>query len=63
MSAELIGHLVKCRSCRGTGSLPAVISLDGGFTPGKTCTKCDGTGYVIAGGCEVCAEVDEGDEP
>jgi hypothetical protein len=30
MSAELIAHLVKCRTCRGTGALPAVISLGGG---------------------------------
>lgn len=51
MSAELIGHLVKCRSCKGSGT-----------TDDEPCTRCEGTGYVIAGGCEVCAEVDEGDE-
>ena len=46
-----ITHFVKCRSCRGTGVRPAVISLDGGFTPGIVCRKCGGTGYVVVGGC------------
>jgi DnaJ-class molecular chaperone len=58
---EGIAHLAKCRTCRGEGVLRATISLDGGFTPGKTCMKCGGSGYVVVGGC--CCEDDEEDEP
>ena len=57
-----IAHLAKCRTCRGTGALPARISLDGGFTPGIVCTQCDGTGVRIVGSCG-CGEeeMDSGD--
>ena len=57
-----IAHLVKCRSCRGTGARPAVISLDGGFTPGIVCTRCNGSGVVVVGSCG-CDEVDAEEEP
>jgi DnaJ-class molecular chaperone len=54
-----IAHLVKCRSCRGTGARPAVISLDGGFTPGTVCTRCNGSGVVVVGSCECDEEHDD----
>jgi DnaJ-class molecular chaperone len=58
----LIAHLAKCRTCKGTGALPARIHIgldgSGGFTPGVVCKRCNGTGVRIVGGC-MCDEVDE----
>jgi DnaJ-class molecular chaperone len=55
---ENIAHLAICSRCKGTGALPAVISLDGGFTPGIVCPRCEGKGSFVVGAC-MCEEEHE----
>jgi|GraSoiStandDraft_38_1057308.scaffolds.fasta_scaffold233362_2 DnaJ-class molecular chaperone len=58
---ERIAHLRECGHCKGTGALPAVISLDGGFTPGIVCPRCEGKGSFVVGGC-MCDEEHDDEE-
>src|SRR2546429_7037289 len=49
--------LAVCVKCDGTGELPAAISFgpEGGFVPGGTCDRCNGSGWEP---CEPCSEGD-----
>ena len=51
MTGALIAHLVKCRSCKGSGK-----------KNGEPCARCEGTGIAVVGSC-LCCEVDAEEEP
>lgn len=51
MTSAEIATLRICPRCKGSGQLPATISLDGSFTPGIVCPRCKGERVLVVGGC------------